>query len=57
MQENKILFMNIYNAKTIFILFMIFTMQEKIIILFINNYNTRKNINDVCDYLQCKKKY
>jgi hypothetical protein len=32
-------------------------MQEKILILFMNIYNARKNINIVYGYLQCKNKY
>ena len=32
-------------------------MQEQILILFMDIYNARKNINIVYEYLQCKNKY
>ena len=32
-------------------------MQEQILILLMDIYNARKNINIVYEYLQCKKKY
>ena len=30
-------------------------MQEKILIMFMNIYNARENINKLDEYLQCKK--